>query len=271
MKLVQKKQKTPLNPVAFFISDLHLQQKLIYTTQAFYSFLMNQAVHAQYLYLLGDIFEYWAGDDDIATPYNYNIINALRDLSEKHVQVFWLSGNRDFLVGKNFAVAANVVLLTEPHVIKIANLSIALVHGDAQCTDDHVYMAFRGMVRKSEWKKKFLDMPLPYRKKIIQELRKKSCVFDITTEKRNIDVNSNAIRNLYNTTGATVLIHGHTHKPALHITTENNQTRLRYVLPNWEYDNCSFIQGGWIGITDNGAIYSYNEYNAKLIKTLGYL
>ena len=127
----------PARPVALFISDLHLQESHPRTTEAFFRFLADHAAAARELYLLGDLFEYWAGDDDLASPFHQTIIRAIRDVANGGVAVFWMAGNRDFLVGQGFADAAGLTLLAEPHVATIAGRRIALVHGDAQCTAEH--------------------------------------------------------------------------------------------------------------------------------------
>ncbi len=125
--------KAQPEPVALFVSDLHLSDDMPRTAAAFFRFLQNEATHTQSLYLLGDIFEYWAGDDDLQTPFNRQVCDALRTLSARGVQLYWIAGNRDFLVGSAFAAAAGITLLQEPHVVEIAPQNILLVHGDAQC------------------------------------------------------------------------------------------------------------------------------------------
>ncbi|MGH8855963.1 MAG: UDP-2,3-diacylglucosamine diphosphatase, partial [Telluria sp.] len=164
----------PSRQFALFISDLHLQASHPRTAEAFFRFLAERAVHAERLYLLGDIFEYWAGDDDLAEPFHQQVIKAIRAVSDAGVAVYWLAGNRDFLVGPGFAQAAGLSLLEEPHVISAGGKRIALVHGDAQCTADLKYMAFRAQVRDRAWQQHFLGMPLAQRKAIIAGLREGS-------------------------------------------------------------------------------------------------
>jgi len=130
-------------PAALFISDLHLQPSHPRTARAFFDFLEQRAMAAQALYLLGDIFEYWAGDDDLDDPFHQRVISALSDLAGHGTAVYWMAGNRDFLVGDAFARAARLTRLPEPHVLHAGGHTIALVHGDAQCTADTKYMAFR--------------------------------------------------------------------------------------------------------------------------------
>lgn len=249
--------------VAFFISDLHLQASLPRTTQAFFDFLTHHATSAQRLYLLGDIFEYWAGDDDLVTPYNRAIADALRRFSGQGVQLFWIAGNRDFLVGREFAEAAGLTLLEDPHVIHLAGRELALAHGDAQCTDDVAYMAFRAQVRQPAWQEQFLAMPLAQRKAIIEGVRQNSK--DATKEKSSeiMDVNADAIRALYQSTGTQVLIHGHTHRPAVHETEADGKICLRYVLPDWEFDT-ETVRGGWISLTEDGALHRFDAAGKEI-------
>lgn len=249
-----------LQTVALFISDLHLQAGLPHTTQAFHDFLTQQASRVGRLYLLGDIFEYWAGDDDLDTPYHRAIVDALRRVSDSGVQVFWIAGNRDFLAGSAFAAAAGLTMLDDPHVIHLAGRAITLAHGDAQCTDDTAYMAFRTQVRQPAWQRQFLAMPLTQRKTIIENLRRSSK--DAVREKSCdiMDVNANAIRNLYHSTGTQILIHGHTHRPALHVDEDG---RLRYVLPDWEYD-VEPARGGWISLTADGRLHRFDAGGREL-------
>ncbi|MFL9925827.1 UDP-2,3-diacylglucosamine diphosphatase [Herbaspirillum lusitanum] len=257
----QKAQPT----VALFISDLHLQASLPRTTAAFHTFLAEQATQTQHLFLLGDIFEYWAGDDDLATPYNEEIASALRKLSDTGVKLYWIGGNRDFLVGQVFADAAGLTLLPDPHVIELAGRKIALAHGDAQCTDDQAYMAFRAQVRQTAWQQQFLAMPLAQRKAIIEGLRKNSQDANQNKSMEIMDVNPDAIRGLFDSTATDTLIHGHTHRPALHVTlAEGDQPqRLRYVLPDWEYD-VEPPRGGWMSLTADGVLHRFDGAGTEL-------
>ncbi|HEU5437616.1 MAG TPA: UDP-2,3-diacylglucosamine diphosphatase [Telluria sp.] len=236
-------------PLALFISDLHLQQSHPRTAEAFFAFLAERAVQAQQLYLLGDLFEYWAGDDDLITPFNQGVAAALRRVSDAGVAVFWIAGNRDFLVGADFARACGLTLLSEPHVTTIGGLQVALVHGDAECTSDTAYMAFRKQVRDPAWQAQFLAMPLAQRKAIIGGLRDGSREAHAEKSMAIMDVTPDAIAALHAATGADVLIHGHTHRPALHI----DGARRRYVLPDWELDAAP-RRGGWIAIDADGAV-----------------
>jgi len=234
---------------ALFISDLHLQPAHPATSAAFFSFLERHARHAQQLYLLGDLFEYWAGDDDIADPFHAQIVAALRALSDAGVALYWIAGNRDFLVGARFAEAANLILLPETWVADIAGLKVVLLHGDAQCTQDTKYMEFRAMVRQPAWQQQFTALPLAQRKAIVAGLREDSRKAQGSKSYEIMDVTPQAIADVFAQTGAEVMIHGHTHRPALH----HVDGKRRYVLPDWEPD-ATPPRGGWISIDSQGQV-----------------
>ena len=238
--------------LALFISDLHLQASQPHTSAAFFAFLQEHAMNAQALYLLGDLFEYWAGDDDLDSPdslFNQQVVQALRAVSDAGVAVYWIAGNRDFLVGPAFAAAAGLTLLDEPHRVEIGGNRITLVHGDAQCTGDLKYMAFRAQVRDPAWQAQFLAMPLAQRKAIIAGMREGSRQAHTTKSYELMDVAPQAVADLFAATGSEIIIHGHTHRPALHL----HDGKRRYVLPDWELD-IEQVRGGWIAIGSDGAI-----------------
>ncbi|GAB3378885.1 UDP-2,3-diacylglucosamine diphosphatase [Massilia agri] len=240
---------TPARTYALFISDLHLQASHPRTAEAFFRFLAEHAAKAERLYLLGDIFEYWAGDDDLAEPFHQQVINAIRAVSAAGTRVYWLAGNRDFLVGPGFAEAAGLSLLEEPHLIETAGRRIALVHGDAQCTADLKYMAFRAQVRDRAWQQQFLGMSLAQRKAIIAGLREGSREAQAGKSYEIMDVTPDAVEAVFAQTGADVIVHGHTHRPAVHEV----GGKLRYVLPDWELD-AEPQRGGWIELASDGTL-----------------
>lgn len=241
----------PARMLALFVSDLHLQAAHPRTADAFFHFLAERAIHADALYLLGDIFEYWAGDDDVDDLFNASVTAALRRVSDAGTAIYWLAGNRDFLVGHGFAAAAGLTLLAEPHVVNFAGTDVVLVHGDAECTDDIKYMAFRAQVRDPAWQRQFLALPLAQRKAIIAGLREGSRAAQSDPAAVMSDVAPAAIAALHASTGAAVIIHGHTHRPALHVGAASGHRR--YVLPDWELDEAP-LRGGWIAIAHDGAI-----------------
>lgn len=239
--------------VALFVSDLHLDEAMPRTTRAFLAFLDNHAMKTQQLYLLGDLFEAWPGDDDIASPYNRQIVNAIRRISDAGAIVFWIAGNRDFLIGARFAEAIGATLLPDPFVAAIAGQRIVLTHGDAQCTDDAPYMAFRSQVRAPAWQQAFLARPLAQRKQIIEGMRNESRQAQRSKPCNIMDVNARSITALFEATASMTMIHGHTHRPARHVYQENGEKRVRYVLPDWDCE-AEPKRGGWIAIDAGGAI-----------------
>ncbi len=243
--------------VALFVSDIHLHESLPKTTAAFLDFLLHHARNASQLYLLGDLFEYWAGDDDMANPYNRQVVDALRRLSDAGVALYWIAGNRDFLVGEAFARATGITLLPDPHVTTIAGQRITLTHGDAQCTDDVGYMAFRNQVRAPLWQQAFLDQPLAQRKAIIEGMRDQSRVAQQSKSCEIMDVNQAAISTLFAATESSVMIHGHTHRPARHQTGQQDDMQVRYVLPDWDCD-VDPPRGGWIAASSDGVIMQHD-------------
>lgn len=251
------------DPIALFISDLHLQASLPRTAEAFLHFLEQHALRAQQLYLLGDIFEYWAGDDDIETPFNRRIVDAVRAVADAGVEVFWIAGNRDFLVSEGFAQAAGLTLLNDPHVVALAGLRLTLAHGDAQCTDDVDYIAFRTQVRNPAWQNTFLAMPLAQRKAIIEGLRQGSQAAQKQKSSEIMDVNPQAIAQLFADTGSALLIHGHTHRPARHIYQDATGSKVRYVLPDWEID-ATPARGGWIALGRDGVLRRFDHQGRLL-------
>ena len=251
MNAEKNQPKVQAKLLALFASDIHLKPSLPNTTSAFFNFLNRYACQAKQLFLLGDLFEYWAGDDDLDTPYHLDIISALKALSDTGTEIFWIAGNRDFLIGERFAHATGSHLLDDPSIIEVAGRKILITHGDAQCTDDLSYMTFRSMVRQEQWQKDFLALPLLQRKQIIEGLRANSQMEQKEKTTEIMDVNPEAIRNLFDKNETKIIIHGHTHRPGLHHYEEG----VRYVLPDWECDlENQNERGGWLEIYDDGKI-----------------
>lgn len=256
-------QEAQSQTVALFVSDLHLQASLPRTTEAFFDFLRH-AMKSQQLYLLGDIFEYWAGDDDMATPYNRRVVDAIRAVSDSGVKVFWMAGNRDFLGGADFARASGATILPDPFVATLAGRRLVLTHGDAQCTDDVGYMNFRAQVRTGDWQQQFLEMPLVQRKAIIDGMRQESRAAQSAKSRETMDVNAAAIATLFDSSATSLMIHGHTHRPARHQYGEGNASRVRYVLPDWDCEGVS-ARGGWIALDSAGTIKRYDVAGAEQV------
>jgi UDP-2,3-diacylglucosamine hydrolase len=248
-------------PFALFISDLHLQEEMPETAAAFLAFLKHPARAARQLYLLGDIFEYWAGDDDLAapSPFNQKIVQALRAVSDAGVKLFWMAGNRDFLVGDDFARATGATRLHDPTCLEFAGQRYLLAHGDQLCTDDVKYQEFRTMVRAPAWQASFLAQSLEQRKKIIATMRAQSKQHQMNQSAMIMDVNQDAVSQLVNTHQAQILIHGHTHRPAEH----HSHGTVRFVLSDWDQDNAP-QRGDWLALLDDGSL---QRHDASSINT----
>ncbi|MNR91834.1 UDP-2,3-diacylglucosamine hydrolase [compost metagenome] len=249
---------------ALFVSDLHLQASMPRTTQAFFDFLQQHAAHAAQLYLLGDIFEAWAGDDDLHEPYHQQVVDALKQISSAGVQLFWMAGNRDFLVGEKFAAATGIQLLPDPFVTTIAGRLLTLTHGDAYCTDDAAYMQFRAQVRQAEWQANFLALPLVQRKAIIDNLRAGSRAAQREKSYDIMDVNQDAIADLFRLSASNTIIHGHTHRPARHDYQLDGAARARYVLSDWDLDHEASARGDWLALDTAGTIHRYGLDGKKI-------
>ncbi|MBY0573004.1 MAG: UDP-2,3-diacylglucosamine diphosphatase [Undibacterium sp.] len=242
------KNRAQAKLLALFVSDIHLSDSLPNTTVAFLDFLKTTARNTERLYLLGDLFEYWAGDDDIDDQYNHHIVSALRELHQCGVQLFWMAGNRDFLVGKRFANETGAQILSDPHPLELAGKSLLLSHGDSLCTDDTNYIAFRAMVRQENWQTQFLSKPLTERKAIINHMRLASKEDQRSKSMEIMDVNQGAVNRLFETSQAKILIHGHTHRTALH----QEFLGLRYVLPDWDCEQKEHWRGGYLSLHQDG-------------------
>lgn len=235
---------------ALFISDLHLCEEQPDTVAAFIGFLQGPAREAGSLFILGDLFEYWAGDDD-ETPFTRRIIDALRTLADDGVAIHYLTGNRDLLAGAGLAAAAGMHLLADPATALLgdnaAALPVLLSHGDALCTDDIAYQAYRKQVRDPAWQAGFLAQPLVARKAFIESLRQQSENAKREKTMSIMDVNADALATLLREHGYPVLIHGHTHRPAHHEHDVDGHRCIRHVLADWHgearwlvYDGSAF-------------------------------
>ena len=178
---------------SLFISDLHLCASRPEITSSFIDFLQVTAVNAEALYILGDLFEYWAGDDDMEDIHHQTVINALKKLAETGVRIYFMHGNRDFLIGADFCQVANVTLLQDPTLIDLYGKKTLLSHGDTLCTDDIDYQAFRRQVRQTKWQSEFLSQPLPERKAQIENIRMRSEQEKTGKSNEIMDVNPEAV------------------------------------------------------------------------------
>ncbi|HNH35090.1 MAG TPA: UDP-2,3-diacylglucosamine diphosphatase [Rhodocyclaceae bacterium] len=215
-----------------FCSDLHLDPARLTSRVLFADFLAGPVRRAGALYILGDLFEYWAGDDD-DDPFNASVCADLKACADSGVPLFFLPGNRDFLVGPGFERASGVRVIDEPTIVGIGSRRVVLLHGDTLCTDDADYQEFRARVRTPGWRDAFLGQPVAERRRAIAELRRRS-----ESEKRSkptviMDVNRTAVVTALRDAEAVALIHGHTHRPGHHRFEVDGHPGERWVLPEW--------------------------------------
>lgn len=226
--------------IRLFIADLHLCEARPQTTRAFLDFLKGPALRAGQLYILGDLFEYWAGDDD-ETPFNTLIADALASLSRSGVRCLFMAGNRDFLLGKRYAARAGLELIADPCELELGGRRYLLSHGDELCTDDLAYQAFRTQVRDPAWQRNFLAQALDARRALVEDIRARSESEKSTKSADIMDVNPAAVEQLLRRHGYPTLIHGHTHRPADHRLMVDNRPCQRVVLADW-HDTAPYIE-----------------------------
>lgn len=212
-----------------FISDLHLEPARPEITDALFSLLRNDARNAEALFILGDLFDAWIGDDD-DSPLASEVANQLRALAGYDTRVYFQHGNRDFLLGEEYAERCGMVLLQEQHTIEHEGESILLMHGDSLCTDDIEYQRFRAQSRDPAWQSAMLAQPLAARRVLAARARAASGAHTSTTSMAIMDVNEDAVAHAMTRHGVERLIHGHTHRPATHAYADG---RERVVLAAW--------------------------------------
>jgi UDP-2,3-diacylglucosamine hydrolase len=237
-----------LNTFDLFISDLHLCASRPHITHSFVQFLKNIASSARALYILGDLFEYWAGDDDISHADHHAIILALKALRESGTALYIMHGNRDFLIGDAFCKAIGATLLNDPVLLNLYGKQVLLSHGDDLCIDDVAYMQFKVRVRNPAWVQDFLSQPLSMRKVYIESVRMRSELEKKEKSVEIMDVNPEAVDALLKKYALPdYFIHGHTHRPNVHTLVVNDKEIKRYVLGDW-YEQGSFLKLSDVGI-----------------------
>ena len=215
-----------------FISDLHLSNERPVINRLFLNFLNEQASNASALYILGDLFEVWLGDDLILPEYQQPL-DAIKQFSAAGVQVHIMHGNRDFLMGEQFEELTGTTLLPDPVIIDLHGRPALLTHGDTLCTDDTPYQELRAMVRNPEWIENFLQKSPDERISFARELRNRSREATARKDEGIMDVNQQAVENLFREYDVEWIIHGHTHRPAIHELPIDNKPRKRMVLGDW--------------------------------------
>lgn len=223
-----------------FISDLHLSSQRQDITQAFVDFMTNEAPKAEALYILGDLFEFWIGDDD-KSELNHLVKSLIREVVEGGTACYFVQGNRDFLVGKRFAKETRATILDDETLIDLYGTPTIILHGDTLCTDDVKYLAFREKVHNPLIQFIFKRIPLHFRHKLVKKVQneagneKKQKSLDI------MDVNKNEVISVFRKYNARQMIHGHTHRPDIHSIDINGEIAKRIVLGDW-YDSSSVLK-----------------------------
>ncbi|WP_421550372.1 UDP-2,3-diacylglucosamine diphosphatase [Kluyvera intermedia] len=215
-----------------FIADLHLQTEEPAITAGFLRFLHGEARSADALYILGDLFEAWIGDDD-PNPLHREIACAIKSLADSGVPCYFIHGNRDFLIGKRFATESGMQLLPEEKVLDLYGRRVLIMHGDTLCTDDPGYLAFRAKVHTPWIQKLFLALPLFIRRRIALKMRDDSKAANSSKSMEIMDVNAQAVVEVMEKHHVQWLIHGHTHRPDIHTLDANGETAHRVVLGAW--------------------------------------
>ncbi|OAT76080.1 UDP-2,3-diacylglucosamine diphosphatase [Mangrovibacter phragmitis] len=215
-----------------FIADLHLCTEEPAITAGFLRFLAQTAPQADALYILGDLFEAWIGDDD-PEPLHQQIADAIRTLVNQGVPVYFIHGNRDFLLGKAFARRSGMTLLPQEQCVSLYGRPVIIMHGDTLCTDDHAYQDFRRKVHTPWIQRLFLALPLFIRRHIARKMRANSQQANQHKSLAIMDVNPQAVQEAFTRHQAQWLVHGHTHRPAIHELEANGQPALRAVLGAW--------------------------------------
>ncbi|VFP79794.1 UDP-2,3-diacylglucosamine diphosphatase [Candidatus Erwinia haradaeae] len=225
-----------------FISDLHLCNKSPKTTDAFLHFLHDKARYANALYILGDLFDSWIGDDD-KNPLHDRVACMLRKIS---IPCHFLHGNRDFLLGKKFAHRAGIHLIPDESIVELYGQRLLIMHGDRLCTDDIPYQIYRQYTHKYWLKYLFLSLPLSIRKRIGLKIRSSSQKINNNKDEKIMDVNLQTVNTLMCQHEVFILIHGHTHRPTMHELLINGKFAQRWVLGDWSN------QGSMISVSNKG-------------------
>ncbi len=226
-----------------FISDLHLSPERPDIIQLFIHFLNTRTRDIGSLYILGDLLEYWLGDDDKASGLN-DVFSCMKQKADNGLKIYLMHGNRDFLMGEQLAERTGCTLINEPYITEFNNTPVLLMHGDILCTDDVRYQELRLMLRNPAWQADFLSKPLQERQQMALALRKQSKEETQSKAENIMDVNTDAVSQAFTENSVPLIIHGHTHRPAIHELTVNKKPVKRIVLGDW------YKQGSVLEFTD---------------------
>ena len=231
---------------SIFVSDLHLSPERPRINQVFFDFAGRTAAQAESVYILGDLFEYWVGDDDLADAFNASVADALLRLSSKGVALHFMHGNRDVLVGQDFAARCGAKLISDPTLLDLHGTRTLLMHGDTLCTDDIEYQKFRVYAHDPGNQRRFLSQPLAERKQQIFGMRAESEKSKQGKPAEIMDVAPAAVEQVLRDYGYPRLIHGHTHRPARHVHAVDGHQCERWVLNDW------YQRGGYLRCDSSG-------------------
>jgi len=230
-----------MNAHALFVADVHLCESRPAASARFFAFLRDTASQAQSLYILGDLFESWVGDDDLAAPLHQSVITHLADLSARGVQILFMHGNRDFMLAEHFARLCGMQLLSDPVVVDLYGTPTLLTHGDTLCTADVDYQRYRRVVRRPWMMKLLRALPLSLRQTMAHRARAGSEQAKTHKSATIMDVDPEAVIALFQQYGVRRMIHGHTHRPAQHCLEIKGVNHERWVLPDWYGEGGGYI------------------------------
>lgn len=241
-------EKPSLTPrPALLLSDLHLAPERSAAVASFHAFARGPARDASAVYIMGDLFDAWIGDDQRDEPFARAVVQSLRGISDAGVPLYVARGNRDFLLGEDFARAAGATLLPEQALVDLGGTRTLLSHGDEFCTDDTGYQRYRALSRDPRHQKRLLRLPYRARRWIAAWVRRGSRAATARKAESILDVNAIAIEEAFRRMDVTRMIHGHTHRPARHATTVDGTARERIVLADWD------DHGHYLEVDANGA------------------
>ena len=236
-----------------FISDLHLKPEAARLSDILLRFLSSSARDATHVYVLGDLFDAWPGDDDIPDPFNAPVVDAFRALTDRGIPLSFQHGNRDFMLGEEFARLTGGALLPEEIVVDIDGTPTLLMHGDQLCTDDVGYQHFRRQVRNPQWQQTMLGQPLAARKALAAQMREGSATAKAGKSMDIMDANADAVADAFRRHGVARMIHGHTHRPGRHIHVVDGRECQRIVLPDWR-DTGAYVEVDAMRVITNALV-----------------
>ena len=232
---------------SIFVSDIHLTQNNELIKNSFFSFLDNFPEEVNNLFIVGDLFDLWIGDD-VRNELVEDLHLKLKKITNNKKNIFFFHGNRDFLVGESFCKTSNMKLIHEPTVFEFFGYKTLILHGDQLCTEDVDYQNFCKIVRNEQWQSDFLSLSIPERLKIAQNVRKESSVSLANKDDYITDVADRTVLKYFEKYKVTHMIHGHTHRPKIHLV-ENNFSRL--VIPDWNNNYWGYISSSQNGFAHN--------------------